>query len=131
MTDLLEIINQRLDDNEYVDKKIWRWVNGGYTAANSDTFIMKPYEGYWVKAKKKNMYLVFLPSAQVDITDMDQVVAGVMNRLKTWVTDKLLGPDTAFADGDSPPMPMCGLNDGAAGGDTGCFISTSTDKVDN
>jgi hypothetical protein len=52
------------DDNPYIVKKIYRWNQGEYISY-SDSYVMKPYEGYWVKAKKSGVSLIYRPSAQV------------------------------------------------------------------
>ena len=145
-------VSDLTDPNPYIDKRLWGWENGSY---NSNTTWMKKYEGYWVKAKKANVYLKFKVSAQASLSNPGTMLAGLFsewkNRIKGWVPS----PNDAIADdGDSPPGPPgdfsviasggdnpgggggsgsssgSGIDDagGGVGGGAGCFISTLTSQ---
>jgi photosystem II stability/assembly factor-like uncharacterized protein len=58
------------DDNQYISKKIHKWVgtdaennNKGYYS--STDMILKPNKGYWVESLQENVYLRFSRSAQL------------------------------------------------------------------
>ncbi|MBW1828099.1 MAG: SBBP repeat-containing protein [Deltaproteobacteria bacterium] len=144
-------VSDLADPNPYIDKSLWNWENGSY---NSNTTWMRKYEGYWVKAKKANVYLKFKVSAQAKLSNPGTMLAGLFsewkNRIKGWV----LSPNDAIADdGDSPPGPPgdfsvsardgdspgggyggsssdsgTGGTGGGTGGGVGCFISTLTGR---
>jgi hypothetical protein len=98
-------ISELGDPNDYIDKRLWAWENGSYY---SDTFLMKKYEGYWVKVKKANVFLRFPVNTQAGLSNLSTQVAI---------------PDP----GDSPPGPMgdFSVSEGGIGGDVGCFIATA------
>ena len=113
------------DPNDYIDKQLWRWENGSYY---SDTTFMEKHEGYWVKAKKANVYLRF-PKAvqQAQLSNHGIMYAGLLDRTKRWITRSVFTPQAAIAEPeDSPPPPMADF-DGNTGSDsaTGCFIAAA------
>ncbi|PIP38575.1 MAG: hypothetical protein COX19_11950 [Desulfobacterales bacterium CG23_combo_of_CG06-09_8_20_14_all_51_8] len=109
-------------DNEYIDKRIWRWEDGGYTADNSDSFVLRPYEGAWVKARKKNIALVFPVSAQSGLSAMYLKAKDWADGFMNFMTPAYAG----HADDDSPPMPMGVSNGGGSSG--GCFIEVMSER---
>ena len=117
--------------NAYIDKKLWSWSNGAY---DSSTTWMRKYQGYWVKAKKPNVYPKFSVGAQARVTNPKTMFAGLLHGAKGWLAKRLLSPTSAIADsGGSPPNPPDdftvsaggGLPSGSGGGGGGgCFVAT-------
>ena len=103
-----EIITERITiaqygkDNPYVNSHIWRWNNGVYEE-NVGNVIIEPFLGYWVEAKKKNVWLRFSVTAQVDKRKRSANQWGIISD-------------------STPPEPMQGFQEK---GDisNGCFIS--------
>ncbi|MBW1764160.1 MAG: hypothetical protein JRJ23_05370, partial [Deltaproteobacteria bacterium] len=106
----------------YIDTRLWKWTGDpdlpyiSYDPYDSGvTAQLHPYCGYWVKAKKPNVFLVFPADAgepaglSVDFYDVPRVSQADISRTVVL---------------DSPPMPGGGSNRGA---DIGCFI----DMVDS
>jgi hypothetical protein len=117
------------DPNDYIDKRLWRWGNGSYY---SDTTLMEKHEGYWVKAKKTNLFLRFPVSVQARASNPGIMFAGLLNRGKRWMKKWVPTPQVAIADsGDSPPAPMEDFSGSTSGGGSsgggggGCFIATA------
>jgi hypothetical protein len=111
-------ISMLAEDNEYIDKRIWRWEEGGYTSDNSDIFVISPYAGMWVRAKKTNIALVFPVSAQSGLLAKaalkgKEYIDGVFNQLSPAYAGSV--------SNDSPPMPM-GYSSDDSKSDSGCFI---------
>lgn len=110
--------------NEYIDKRIWRWQGSGYTSDNSNTYVMEPYSGAWVKAKGKNVVLIFPAASQSGPAAMTMYQGiGYLRSLSGSITP-------AYADtagDDSPPMPMS-LGDSEVSSGSGCFIKAASDK---
>jgi len=107
------------DKNNYISKYIHQWV--GYDASEDgynrySDIIMKPNQGYFVKAKNDNVYLRFSLSAQT--TD---------GRKRTQRTR------SESSDEESPPAPMGELTEGEKQqtnqdvSDSFCFIETIFD----
>jgi|GEM_PF-5756057 len=119
------------DGNPYIDKRIWEWRNGSYSAhLPGDGFRLVPYSGYWVKAKVHGVSLVFPVDAHVTLSNPGVMFEGMMMAGRRWIEDYVL-PKIAFADNleESPPMPMVGL-DGSSVTDAGsgsgwCFINSA------
>jgi parallel beta-helix repeat protein len=117
------------DDNDMIDKRLWCWDNGSYYPDNVE---MLQREGYWVKAKKANIWLRFRQDARVvvaQVSNQDTMFAGLFKKAKTWVNKWILGSQVAIADsGDSPPMPMAAISgssaDSEGGGGGGCFVDS-------
>ena len=103
-----ETIAQLPDPNNYIDKRLWRWEDGNYFA---NTTVMEAYEGYWVKAMKPNIYLMFDVTAQTTLTNQDMPHASVR---------------AVASAKDAPPRPLGGF--GGGNGQTsernGCFIDS-------
>lgn len=132
-------------DNNLVSSVLWKWKNGDYVyydAGDPEGFnesldaedhtlasdsLMRPKMGYWVRAKKENVVLVF--SADHDSSDSETMTAGIMRQGKRLVK-KGFTPRQAIADsGDAPPGPPrladnAGFS-GADSGSSGCFIAGS------
>jgi uncharacterized delta-60 repeat protein/uncharacterized repeat protein (TIGR02543 family) len=111
-------ISMLAEDNEYIDKHIWRWLEGGYTSDNSDSFVINPYGGVWVRVKKENIALIFPVSAQSGFLAKaalkgKEFIGGLFNQISPAYA--------GFVSNDSPPMPM-GFSDAGSGSDPGCFI---------
>jgi len=124
------------DPNDYIDTQLWQWETGSYASyLPGDNFLMEKHKGYWVKAKKANVYLRFPVSAQTTALSNPRSVmlASFTSRAKRWLKKWILTPQAAIAgSGESPPMPMGELNTtasapsggyGESGG--GCFIATA------
>jgi hypothetical protein len=107
----------------YIDTRLWKWTgdpdlpyisydpyDSGVTYT-SGTSILYPYNGYWVKARKPNVFLVFPADAGEpaplfeSFYDVPRVSQADISR-------------TVFMD--SPPMPGGGSK--RSSDDTGCFI---------
>jgi hypothetical protein len=117
------------EPNAYVDKRLWRWESGAY---NSDTSLIEPYSGYWVKAKQENVGLIFPVSVHASLSNSDIMFAGLLNSAKTWAKKLIFDSQLAIAESDdSPPMPMAGLSGSSAdsGGVGGCFIGTAANSL--
>jgi hypothetical protein len=124
-------------DNDFVDIRVWQWAGGSYDEFTpDDNFILVAYEGYWVKAKKKNIFLVFPVAAQMtSVSQKYTMLAGLFKDSKRWVKNqiRILAPATAIAeDWETPPMPMGVLTSTSGsvtsesgGGGGGCFIATA------
>jgi len=124
-------ISQLDTTNEYIDIRVWEWTDGAYVSYTpDDDFIVRAYEGYWVKAKKANVRLNFPVSAQYAANQVNgSRLAAFFKGGKKWVNDWIFATPMAVADsGDSPPMPMGALADSAVSGSSskrGCFIATA------
>jgi hypothetical protein len=116
------------DPNTFIDLKIWRWNRGVYESfLPADNFLLEMYEGYWVSAKRPNLFLVFRVSAQQAALDIDKnaMLALYLQKGKKWFKDWVFVSPQAHADaGDTPPMPMGGLAE-TNSGTGGCFIATA------
>ncbi|MBN1627872.1 MAG: hypothetical protein JW944_15235, partial [Deltaproteobacteria bacterium] len=116
--------------NEYIDIRIWEWVGGEYDSYTpADEFILIPYEGYWVKARKANVHLNFPMSVQLTEGRVGgNLFAAYFDKGKSWLKDRIVATPLAVADsGDSPPMPMGAFTDENEGraSQGGCFIGTA------
>jgi hypothetical protein len=94
-----------LPDTTYIDTRLWRWENGVYS---SDTAEMEPYEGYWIRAFRENLFLRFPDTA---VRSSLRYSSEILPIRKTAGTE------------DTPPMPM-GVDSKTEKG--GCFISVSS-----
>jgi|GEM_PF-6919714 len=120
-------------DNEYIDVRIWEWADGAYASyAPDDNFIVKAYEGYWVRAKKANVRLNFPVSAQYSANRFSgngNGLAMFFKGGKKWVNEWIVAsPMSADVSDDSPPMPMGVFADSdtdRASSTGGCFIATA------
>ncbi|MGM0452525.1 MAG: right-handed parallel beta-helix repeat-containing protein [Thermodesulfobacteriota bacterium] len=112
-------------DNDYIDIAVWYWQDGAYTSTTSHAHRLKPYRGYWVRARRPNVYLNFSPNVQATWRNPEVLIAGWAGRGTQWLRDSFSG-NAAFADGDAaPPMPMGDLDGGRdLGADSGCFVDT-------
>jgi parallel beta-helix repeat protein len=114
-------------NNDLIDTRLWRWDAGTYY---DDTATMVKGEGYWVKAKKENVFLRFDQEVQIELAQHSNpgiMFASVWNKAKRWVK-KCFAPETAIADsGDSPPMPMVDLSVSSSGADSGGGSGTDSD----
>ena len=103
------------DENDFIDRKLWRWDDGKYY---SDTRLMEPMSGYWVKVKQENVFLRFPKDAHAS------GIARVSSVLRSLSPARWSLTRSAIADdGDSPPRPM-GDFSSKDSGSGGCFIST-------
>jgi len=114
-----------------IDRKLWRWDDGAYY---DDTTLMEKNKGYWVKAKKENVFLRFSKIYQVaGPTKSNTMLASLLNKGQKWIKKWVFTSKVAFADAnDSPPAPMGELSSssgtttsGVSGGGGGCFIATA------
>ena len=113
------------DPNAYIDKRLWRWESGAYY---SDTTLMEKHEGYWVKAKKPNLFLRFRESVQTaSISNPQNMFARFLSKGKRWMKKWIFTPQVAIADSDdSPPRPMGDFSAVSPESVGGCFIATAT-----
>ncbi|MES0350398.1 MAG: right-handed parallel beta-helix repeat-containing protein, partial [Desulfobacteria bacterium] len=120
-------ISDLSDDNDMIDKRLWSWESGSYSDATTD---MVHGNGYWVKAKKENVFLGFDQEVHIELAQLSNpgiMFASVWNKAKRWVK-KCFAPETAIADsGDSPPMPMVALSGSSSGADSGGGSGTDSD----
>ncbi|MCX5851779.1 MAG: PKD domain-containing protein [Deltaproteobacteria bacterium] len=129
----------RIDDLSYentmIDKKLWRWESGTYA---SDTAEIEKHSGYWLKAKRANVWLRFPADVHLAAKGITEFYASLMMKeaskmAKAWgITPAYAATDTS----DTPPMPMGGFTDtntgsnsassSKEGGSGGCFVGTTT-----
>lgn|GEM_PF-2031135 len=110
-------ISSLSDNNPYVDKRLWRWEAGAYA---SDTLGLIRYNGYWVKARKENVFLRFPVGAQTTLSSPSTPLGMLKARRVLSVSD------------DQPPQPIGnfgvqrgrGNSSGGTGGG-GCFVATA------
>jgi len=112
------------DPNDYIDKRLWRWESGTYYP---DATLMEKYKGYWVKAKKANVFLRFRESVQIaSIPNPQTMFARLLSNGKRWMKRWVFTPDVAIADSDdSPPRPMGDFSTVSPESVGGCFIATA------
>jgi len=121
------------EENDLVDKRLWRWNNGTYVYypekleidsydpdPDPDPSLMKPEEGYWVRAMAENVVLRFTTEAQRNSSDSEKE-AGAMRRKERRNT---------LSSGEGPPAPFSGFtsegSSSSGGGGAGCFISATS-----
>jgi len=103
-----------LTDTTYINPTLWRWENGDYAP---DTPVMMPYEGYWVRANRENLFLKFSDSAvRTASRHSSEIISnqGEPNTISNLSLRKAAGAE------DTPPMPM-GIGSNTEKG--GCFIA--------
>ena len=112
------------DPNDYIDKRLWCWESGSYY---SDATLMEKYKGYWVKAKKANVFLRFRESVQIaSISNPPTYFARLLTKGKRWMKRWVFTPQVAIADSDdSPPSPMGDFSAVSPESVGGCFIATA------
>jgi hypothetical protein len=111
------------DPNAYIDKRLWRWESGTYYP---DATLMEKYKGYWVKAKKANVFLRFQVINQVSLSNPATYFARLLINGKRWMKRWVFTPDVAIADSDdSPPRPMGDFSTVSPESVGGCFIATA------
>ncbi|MCX5852538.1 MAG: PKD domain-containing protein, partial [Deltaproteobacteria bacterium] len=115
-------------ENTMIDKRLWRWESGTYY---SDTAELEKNAGYWLKARKSNVWLRFpadahLASANITKVYVKRMMKEATKLAKAWG----LTPSLAIAEvSDTPPMPPGEFTGGGShfsakeGG--GCFITTT------
>jgi hypothetical protein len=110
------------DENDLSDKTLWRWEAGEYVP---DTAQMERNKGYWIRAKKENVFLRFPAKSQKNLPGARTMMTVRLNHQSARL-GKLFTPAEAIADtGDSPPPPIGGFGDNktsSSGGSGGCFI---------
>ncbi|NOY70559.1 MAG: DUF5011 domain-containing protein, partial [Deltaproteobacteria bacterium] len=114
-----------------INPNVWIWDDGVYARhlpGESPMFKLVHREGFWVKALQKGVALRFVAGAPRPVVSsgMGQLIASLDKTATAWL-DKWFFAKTANADaGDSPPLPMEGLDlsGGASDGGGGCFITT-------
>ncbi|MFZ5572070.1 MAG: right-handed parallel beta-helix repeat-containing protein [Thermodesulfobacteriota bacterium] len=92
-------------DNAYIDIRLWSWENGAYA---STTTQLRPHQGYWVKARKANLYLKFPASARLSPTDVSaasMAPVGNTNQPSRKAVQEN-NDNEEDDDDDSPPPPM-------------------------
>lgn len=116
-------VSELADNNPFIDKRLWRWENGSYL---SDTAVMQPYIGYWVKSRAASVYLRFPVSAQNKLAhDALFTVQDLKLKLKQAIHG--ISPNIAIAEVDYPPMPMDAFSDAdskAGDANANCMIDT-------
>jgi Right handed beta helix region len=126
-------VQSLLEDNPYIDRRLWRWEGGAYASDTPDTdptLVMTAYEGYWVKAKQANVYLRFDPGVQqtAALDQSDTLLARTWHKASTLLSVLNFFSQEAVADNDTPPMPMGGLDDNTVDPVfQGCFIEIVDD----
>ena len=113
----LKSIEEWGSSNPFMDSRVWRWDKGIYQHSDEKAFcdsacLIKAYNGYWVNAKKSNVWLRFPVTAQVIVKRTKN-----NNYSEQWVSSD---------ESDSPPLPMNGLNEPHSDISKGCFISNIT-----
>jgi hypothetical protein len=111
------------DPNDYIEKSLWRWESGTYYP---DTTVIEQYKGYWVKAKKANVFLRFRPSARASLSNPPTYFARLLRNGKQWMKKWIFTSQVAIADSyDSPPRPMGDFSTVTPDSVGGCFIATA------
>ncbi len=112
-------------NNPMIDKRLWRWNGGSYL---DDTTVLVQGEGYWVRARTSNVFLIFRQSTQLaQLSNTAMMFADLWSGAKRWAKQWVFGPQAAIADsGDTPPMPMEAIMAPVSeeGGGGGCLIDT-------
>ncbi len=107
-------------DNPYIDIRLWEWNGDDYVLAT----MLETDKGYWVKVKRKDIFLRFPVDAQVAWNNPDMMLAAGADKIKKTAVE-LVSPRKALAEdtGEGPPRPMAVIEDG---GDTGTFASSGS-----
>jgi len=122
---------QQGEPNDYIDLRLWRWENGAYASDTPDTdpnAEMQAYAGYWVQAKRANIYLMFEEQARViaSLGMPESMLARSWHKAKAWLRHLPTFSREAIADNDSPPMPPAALGENRVDPVfEGCFIETT------
>jgi hypothetical protein len=118
------IISQLTQENEWIDTRIWAWTDGSYSSTSNPDFLLMKYSGYWVRAKKANVYLCFPAESQLAMSRSETMIASWIQGISGKFMDMITTMGAAYAtiSTDTPPMPMADFN-GKTSGDGGCFIS--------
>jgi uncharacterized repeat protein (TIGR02543 family) len=126
-------ISQLTGDNEYIDTRIWQWMDGSYSSTSSPGFSLKKYNGYWVRAKKANVYLCFPAEAQLAQAGPVMMIAAWAKEISKRFTDTFEAIGAAYADisQENPPMPMEDFDGKTSGGGSGCFVSSIAEREFN
>jgi hypothetical protein len=111
---------RELPDTTVIDPRLWRWENGAYA---NDTDVMTPYEGYWVRASRENIFLKFPENAVRTASSHSAEIGKIQD---VWNTKSSLTVRKASSTEDIPPMPM-GIDSETEKG--GCFISILNHKT--
>jgi Leucine-rich repeat (LRR) protein len=98
---------------KYIDSRLWEWEEGAYEDNEEE---IRPYEGYWVKAKALHVSLQFPVDGFANNAIKNKSFVRWLKELVNWVT-----PSSLQATSDTPPMPM-GLSVGADASEDKCFI---------
>ncbi|MDY7033305.1 MAG: integrin alpha [Thermodesulfobacteriota bacterium] len=118
------VISALPDQNDYLDKQLWRWEDGSY---HSDTSAMTRNQGYWVKAMRANLYIKFPGDTARHSTTPPDARDPFLS--ETTGQERRLDPETSDAvndSGESPPQPIGGLltdSNGEVSSSMNCFIS--------
>ena len=88
---------------------------------------MEKYKGYWVNAKKANVFLRFRESVQIaSVSTPATYFARLLSNGKRWMKKWVFTPHVAIADSDdSPPRPMGDFSTVSPESVGGCFIATA------
>jgi hypothetical protein len=116
-----------LTDDSIIDRRVWKWNNGSYVSyLNHSSFVLKSYNGYWVKANKKGAYLVFPHIVQIPhASRADNIYLAVKDKIISWLKKFTPRSNEALADNDTPPMPMGAFEESSNENIfDGCFIDT-------
>jgi Leucine-rich repeat (LRR) protein len=98
---------------KYIDSRLWEWEDGTYEDNEEE---IRPYEGYWVKAKALHVSLQFPVDGFANNAIKNKSFVRWLKELVNWVT-----PSSLQATSDTPPMPM-GLSGGVEVSEDKCFI---------
>ena len=116
----IKTIAQLDHENLFIEKNLWTWNNGQYILLNpyeTSKAIMYIYEGYWVKARRNNIYLRFSPDAALPV---DSTISN--NSQNSSLID--------YHEYERPPNPMSGFADNSVslkdGNESNCFINYLT-----
>jgi len=109
-----------------INHRIYEWQSGNYVDHKLDeNFVLKVYNGYWVKAIVDGAYLVFNESAQVaGLSTPRNTMLAWKGKAVRWMKSLLPSPREAIADSDLPPVPMSSFEDSANPLFEGCFVQT-------
>lgn len=128
-------IRQLSENNPYIDTRLWEWekgINPRYEVQVSNSFLLTPYGGFWVRARAENVSLSFPYDMQAALDNPDVMMDNPLKAEPNVAKETLLS-----GSADEPPMPMAGLEESLAdyrqeatgsnsgGSDSmGCFVGS-------
>jgi hypothetical protein len=134
----IKTVTELEDENPYISKRLWRWENGRYVFYTppgsatevsaeyqgnyeydaSDAFL-RPDKGYWIKARRENVFLIFQENPSAISWETTHSPAQTRHGETRSVAD----------DNEYPPAPVGSFsNSKQESGSGGCFITTTAES---